>query len=208
MLKIIIIDDQKLFIRLMADKLQQYAYYSVEGVFSSATKCLEFLENNEVDIALIDVNMPLVNGLELLQKIKELYPNIKTIMLSNNSNINIIKQAYEIGANCYITKSSDEEEILDVIEKVTSGGTHYGKISIEELLLNPKNLDSTVNFEMLSERENEYVNYVKRGLKVKTIAEEMNISQFTVKKHGQNVFLKLGVKSIEELLSLVNNKSN
>lgn len=206
MLKIIIIDDQKLFIRLMADKLQQYAYYSVEGVFSSATKCLEFLEDNEVDLALIDVNMPLVNGLELLEKIKKLYPNIKTIMLSNNSNINIIKQAYEIGANCYITKSSDEEEILEVIEKVTSGGTHYGKISIEELLLDPKNIDSTVTFEMLSERENEYVNFIKKGLKVKDIAQEMGISQFTVKKHGQNVFLKLGIKSIDELHTLLASK--
>ena len=187
----------------MADKLSQYAYYNVCDVFTSATDCLNYLEDNKVDLVLIDVNIQSISGLDLLKEIKKLYPKIKTIMLSENIDLKIIKDAYEIGTNCYISKSSNEEEILDLIENVIKGGIHYGKISFEDLLNKPRLVVKIPNYKNLSKRENEMINFLYSGLKYKEIGNKLKISTLTVKKHCQNLYNKLGLSGADELRSLI-----
>ena len=158
--------------------------------------------NRLPDIALIDVNMPVMDGYETVAVLRDKYPDLRLIALSVNNDLHVIREMIRLGANAYLFKDSSPEVFRNVLKEVIDKGCYYDKQVIDSLLL-PENMINghpTKNgyrnlVRNLSVRELEFIRFSCSELTYKEIADKMNISQRTVDGYRESVFDKLEVKS-------------
>ena len=162
---------------------------------------LETLDTS-VDIALIDLTMPVISGYESSIMLKDQFPEIKIIILSMN---NDAKTIYELIENAdikgFLPKSVNKSELVEAIKKVNNGGNYFSEDILKELencRLNAVEKDGL----MLSTREIEIIQLISRGLTNKEIASELFISEFTVSTHRKNIFRKTKTHNVASLLAL------
>lgn len=162
---------------------------------------LETLDTS-IDIALIDLTMPVISGYESSIMLKDQFPEIKIIILSMN---NDAKTIYELIENAdikgFLPKSVNKSELVEAIKKVNNGGNYFSEDILKELencRLNAVEKDGL----MLSTREIEIIKLISRGLTNKEIASELFISEFTVSTHRKNIFRKTKTHNVASLLAL------
>lgn len=162
---------------------------------------LETLDTR-IDIALIDLTMPVISGYESSIMLKDQFPEIKIIILSMN---NDAKTIYELIENAdikgFLPKSVNKSELVEAIKKVNNGGNYFSEDILKELencRLNAVEKDGL----MLSTREIEIIKLISRGLTNKEIASELFISEFTVSTHRKNIFRKTKTHNVASLLAL------
>jgi len=157
---------------------------------------LDVLKNHEADVVLLDVNMPIINGLESLKRIKENYLKVKVIMLTIEKFDSTIRKAIDIGADGYVLKDSAGTEIVEAIRTVYDGEKYIDK-SLVTMLFNQMTMKEDVKtsaLDDLSRRELEVLREIARGHGNREIGENLFISEKTVKNYATNVFRKLEVK--------------
>ena len=188
--EVIIIDDHKIFGEGFCSLLENNKF-RVKRVFQSPRKALYYLDKNLVDIVFCDINMPEINGIELIKKIKKTNSSCKVIMISMYTQKNIIKKALNNNADGYLTKNCSIEDIKNVISN--SFLPQKNKI--------PQTVDKNINndeFSMkfsLTNREKEIINEILREKSNSEIGEILQISKRTVETHRKNIMLKLDVKN-------------
>jgi len=157
---------------------------------------LEVLKIHEADVVLLDVNMPIINGLEGLKRIKETYPTVRVIMLTIEKFDSTIRKAIDIGADGYVLKDSAGTEIVEAIRTVYNGEKYIDK-SLVTMLFNQMTMKDEVKtsaLDDLSRRELEVLREIARGHGNRKIGENLFISEKTVKNYATNVFRKLEVE--------------
>ena len=188
--EVIIIDDHKIFGEGFCSLLENNNF-RVKRVFQSPKKAIYYLERNLVDIVFCDINMPEINGIELIKKIKKTNLSCKVIMISMYTQKNIIKKALNNNADGYLTKNCSIEDI----KKVISNSFLPKKKKI------PQTVDKNINndeFSMkfsLTNREKEIINEILKEKSNSEIGEILQISKRTVETHRKNIMLKLDVKN-------------
>ena len=188
--EVIIIDDHKIFGEGFCSLLENNNF-RVKRVFQSPKKAIYYLEKSFVDIVFCDINMPEINGIELIKKIKKTNLSCKVIMISMYTQKNIIKKALNNNADGYLTKNCSIEDIKNVISN--SFLPQKKKI--------PQTVDKNINndeFSMkfsLTNREKEIINEILREKSNSEIGEILQISKRTVETHRKNIMLKLDVKN-------------
>jgi len=159
--------------------------------------------NKDIDVILMDIQMPEMDGMTATWKVKELYPHIKIIMLTVFDDDDQIFLAIQNGAIGYLLKEETIDVIVDAIKVVYEGGASMSPLiaqkvlkllSQSELKLKQKNEVPYQDFE-LTKREIEILNQLKLGKDYKVIADELFISPFTVRKHIENIYTKLHVNN-------------
>lgn len=162
---------------------------------------LETLDTR-IDIALIDLTMPVISGYESSIMLKDQFPEIKIIILSMN---NDAKTIYELIENAdikgFLPKSVNKSELVEAIKKVNNGGNYFSEDILNELencRINAVEKDGL----MLSTREIEIIKLISKGLTNKEIASELFISEFTVSTHRKNIFRKTKTHNVASLLAL------
>ena len=156
--------------------------------------CLEKLATVRPDILLLDINMPKMNGLEVLQKIKEKKIKVKVLVLTVHNEVEYLLKAVDIGVNGYLLKDSESAELKKAILAVVDGDDYIQPSLIP--VLNAKMIDrnkDNVKIESLTRREMEVLKLLSVGMYNKEVAEQLNISERTVKNHVSNIFKKIGV---------------
>jgi two-component system response regulator DegU len=172
-------------------------------------KTLEMLKLFEPDVLLLDFNMPLLNGIEVLKIIKGQDSNLKVIMLTVENDRKTLHQAIDIGADGYLLKDSAGTEIVNAIKTVFNGEKYIDKSLVSLLFLdiksNNKNIDSILD--NLSKREIEVLIEISKGLSNKEIGEGLYLSEKTVKNYATNLFRKINVSDRVQaaILALNNN---
>lgn len=156
-------------------------------------------ENHNIDIVLMDIQMPVMNGIKATEIIKNKYPQIKVIMLTVLDDDDYIFKAIKAGANGYLLKEIDPEKLYKSIEEVLEGGAPMSpSIALKtlNLLRNPQSIEhKEIDTEeiKLSKRETEILEQLSKGLKYNDIADNLIISPATVRKHIENIYKKLQV---------------
>ncbi len=189
----IIIDDHKLFTSGLAGILDDIGL-KVIATFSNAIDALNYLKNQDTDIIFSDINMPKMDGISFCKKARK--NNIETpiIMLSMYEDPNIIKESFNNGANGYLSKNTEREEMIKAISTCLKGATYLNKSLIQkERKINP-NDDISIKYK-LTNREREVLSHMLNDERNAVIASELTISRRTVETHRKNIFLKLGVKT-------------
>jgi DNA-binding NarL/FixJ family response regulator len=195
--KILIVDDHPMVLEGLKSLLSDSEELVVAGTVSNAIDAIAFLKNNEVDIAFLDINLPDINGIELCKKIKEQFPDVKTLALSTFSERAYVSRMIQNGASGYLIKSSGKEEILEAIRQVRAGG-YYMNVSFDQNASAPS--PKTIPF--LTRREKEVLLLIAEGMTNPQIADQLFISVTTVNSHRQNLLMKFEVSNTASLIKL------
>ena len=188
--EVIIIDDHKIFGEGFCSLLENNKF-RVKRVFQSPKRALYFLEKNVIDIVFCDINMPEINGIELIKKIKKTNISCKVIMMSMYTQKNIVKKALNNNADGYLTKNCSIEDIKKV---VTNSFLPQKKIEVQAFEKNINNDKFSIKFG-LTNREKEIIAEILKEKSNSEIGEILQISKRTVETHRKNIMLKLDVKN-------------
>lgn len=192
--KVMLVDDHALIREGIKQLLEFDGSIDVIEQASDGAECLEKLQHVQPDILLLDINMPNVNGIEVLEEIKKKNIPVKVLMLTVHSEAEYLVQAVDIGANGYILKDSGSEELKKAIQSVMDGDSYIQPSLIPSLNSRLVNRDiDKEKIAALTKREMEILTQIAGGMFNKEIAMNLNISERTVKNHISNIFKKIDV---------------
>ncbi len=194
-IEVMIVDDHSMIREGLKQLLELDGDIIITGEASDGIECLELLNSNiSHQVLLLDINMPNMNGLEVLKEIRQNKINVKVIILTVHNEIEYLLQAVEIGIDGYILKDSNSDELKKAIFSVVKGENYIQPSLIPSL--NAKMIEKDVNKEkldLLTKREIEVLKLMAFGAYNKEIGEELNISERTVKNHISSIFKKIEV---------------
>ena len=199
--KIAIVDDKLFLARAVAEKLSFFEEFSLKFIAENGADLLTQLdENSNVDLILMDIEMPVLNGIEATALVKQKFPQIKIIMLTVFDNDEHIFNAIKAGADGYLLKETSPDILEKGIRETLSGGAAMNPSIAMRTLKLLRNPDSISNLQereeiSLSSREIEVLEQLSKGLSYTKIAENLFLSPSTVRKHNENIYKKLQVHS-------------
>jgi len=189
----IVIDDHKLFTNGLATVLESIGL-RVMSTFENGRDALYYLRNHEIDLVFSDINMPKMDGLEFCKKVTKENIDTKIIMLSMYEDPNIIKEAFGCGANAYLSKNTEKEEIIKAIKKCFANKEYVNK-----QLFKPQDSqysdDAFVMKYKLTLRERDVLKLMLKEKSNQETSIDLNISKRTVEIHRKNILLKLNIKN-------------
>ncbi|WP_310991360.1 response regulator transcription factor [Aequorivita marina] len=211
MLKIAIVDDNSFLIHAIKEKLSFFEDVSVKHTSLNGSELLTKLQDNHaLDLILMDVEMPVLNGIETTQMVKQKYPHIKIIMLTAFDNDEHIFNAIKAGADGYLLKEINPKDLYNGISETLKGGAAMNpSIAMKtlRLLRNPIDIQNLKDKQeiSLSPREIEVLEQLSKGLSYTVIAKNLFLSPSTVRKHIENIYKKLQVHSKIEAVQKARN---
>ncbi len=199
MIKILIVDDHPLFRKGIRLYLESNSELELVAELETGVEALSFVAETEVDVVLMDLQMPELDGVEATQQLQNKYPKIKVLVLTSFGSWNKVYSALQAGADGYLLKDSQPEELVAAIKAVAAGGTYFEE-EIAAQLLNKVQVKKQPQelIEPLTDRELEVLALISDGLGNQEIADELVVSKNTVKTHVTNLFQKLQVTSRTE----------
>ena len=199
--KIVICEDHPIYAKGMEDFLQNH--FEVVGNFDSGRELLNFLSQNSTDLLLLDLNLVDINGVEVVQELKKKSINVKIVVISMYNDKMLIEKCEKIGVNAYCSKHIVNAELLEILNSVNENEFIVDE-SIKEKLNSKKNTSIKEDFEKklnLTTRERELIKLFSKGLTSKEIANELFVSSFTIDTHKKNIYKKLNISSMAELVT-------
>lgn len=206
MIRIAITEDNAIALKSLEEKLAGFNDILVKHTAKNGSEILENLKQNLlIDLILMDIEMPVMNGIEATAKIKELYPQIKIVMITIYDDDEYIFNAIKAGADSYILKDTRAEKIYETLTDTLNGGSVMSpSIAIKalQLLKGAAHIKTSAKQEtlLLSDRETEILEQLSKGMTNKNIAEKLFISPFTVKRHIENIYKKLQAQNRIDLI--------
>ncbi len=206
-MRIVLAEDHTLMREGTRRILEQSPDLIVVGEAGDGEQALDLVKRLQPDVAILDVRMPKLNGIEVVRRIKDYCPHTKTLMLSGYDDDDYILAAMEAGATGYLLKTAQAKELVESVRGVQSGETVLHPIiaaKVARLWASRRISTEKSPAEQLSPREMEVLELAAKGLRNKDIAHKLVISTRTVEGHFNNIFVKLGVSSrIEAVLYAV-----
>lgn len=205
MITIAIADDHKLMSEGIASILQSDPELTVSKICSNGKELIEFLKDHFVDLVLVDLNMPVLDGPSTIRILKNNQTPCKIVVLSMYADENIYAKCREMDINGYLHKDSDAQHLIDTIKAIHAGENRYDYDQAPKAeQANPIFGDKFLNRFKLSRRELEIIGLVRNGHTNQEIADILFLSIHTVMTHRKNILHKLGVRNTAEMLALIN----
>jgi len=193
---IAIIEDDEKVRHYLAEQIQLHIDVADLRVFGDAETALIELTAEPVEIALFDVNLPGMNGIDCIQRLKMLHPRMQMMVLTVYDNPDTVFNALKAGATSYLLKTTPAEKILEAIAEVQNGGSpissQIARKVIEAFAVREK---TNEYFQELSRREQEMLEHLSKGYRYKEIADKLFISVETVRTHIRHIYEKLQVNN-------------
>ncbi|MDE6209061.1 MAG: response regulator transcription factor [Lachnospiraceae bacterium] len=194
-IKIFIADDHSMIREGIKQLIELESDLKVVGFANNGMEAIEKIEKLKPDVVLLDINMPVLNGMDTLVKLKESNLEVKVIMLTIHNESEYIIRAMKLGCDGYILKEANSAELKNAIYTVYNGGRYiYPVITpiLNQYLV--VNSDKNTKFDKLTNRELQILKILSEGLTNREIAERLDISDRTVKNHVFSILKKLNVK--------------
>lgn len=199
---LLICEDDSFTRQILTYELKKQETINLLGAFENGSFALDYIKKTPVDVILMDIDMPIMDGIEATKQIKEFNPDISIIMLTNHNEKEKVFAAFSSGANGYCVKRIETKELMNVIEIVMESGVWFDKhiaCYIFEIL---KNIEAhkeqqkakTLEDYNITQRERNIIKLISDGLTNAQIAEQLVISINTVKNHVASIINKLAVK--------------
>lgn len=194
---IIIVDDHSLFAEGLSRILKDEPDFSLLAICKDGQSLLHLLNSKKPDLIMLDIQMAGESGITICTKIKTAYPEIKVVLISMFEEPQVIVEGKKAQANGYIPKTTDATILKETIRRVLAG--EY--VFIKSQQITKTHSEQTPNPFLISTREREIIQLIKKGDTSKIIGKKLNISQYTVETHRKNILKKLQLNSIKALIS-------
>ncbi len=197
MIQVLLVDDHSMVREGIKQLLELDGDIKIIGEAGNGEQCLEMVDTLSPDVVLLDINMPQMNGLEVLEKLKEKKSKQKVLILTIHNEVEYLMRAVDIGVSGYVLKDSDSTVLKEAIYAVTDGENYIDATMTpllkEQSYLKELQKEARSKEKLLSAREIEVLCALAEGLYNKEIASKLQISEKTVKNHVSNIFKKIGV---------------
>lgn len=199
MITVLIADDHQVLLDGLVAIIDKVDDIEVIATANNGKTVLDFLDEEPIDIVILDINMPILNGVETCKKITSKFPNVKVIAFSMHKKPSFINRMIQYGAKGYILKDDTGDHILAGIRAV-AGGNRYFSPRIADIVLSGKK-ESKTELEV-STREIEVLRLISRGMTNQEIATKLFLSPHTTESHRRNLLEKLGARNTADLVRL------
>ncbi len=203
MIRVMVADDHHLVRQGIRALLEKQPDIEVVCEARDGQEALDFCIQIEPDVLVLDINMPRLNGIEVIQRLSDAQLSTRVVILSMYSDESLVKRALQNGALGYLLKKSITEDLLAAIQAAKRGEKFLSPelaYLLETGLAQNNGADDVDAFDRLSAREREVCQLVGRGLTNQAIAAKLGISVKTVEKHRANLMVKLGVQDVASLI--------
>ncbi len=199
--KIILVDDHSIIREGLRPLLEKEPDMEVVGEAENGRQALELVREIKPDVAIMDISMPDLNGIEAARRIRQDFPHCKVVGLSVHTDNQYVARMIQAGASGYLPKSCAFKELAAAVRDVMSGKTYLSPRVVDSVVqyLQKTTPDSESAAAVLTSREREVLQLLAEGKSTKEIASTLNVSERTVEAHRQNITTKLNLHSIAEL---------
>lgn len=199
-LRVLLVDDEPLLLESL-EIILTLNHMEIAGMAHDGKEALEILSENTCDLALVDLNMKGMGGIELISRMKSEYPSIKILVLTTFYDDKNITQAISGGADGYLLKDSGKDAIFGAIEQIMDGRNVIDSKVMQRLavLMGSKTQNSTI-LEGMTKRENEICSLLVQGMTNQQIADSLYISEGTVKNYISSIYDKTGIHDRAKLI--------
>lgn len=203
-IRILLTDDHLIIRNGIKLMLKRHKQFKVVAEAGSGIEAINYLDNNsnEIDVVLMDIDMPDMNGIDATKVIANSFENIKVLVLSVHNEEPYIKSVIDAGAYGYALKDADTNEIINAIETIASGKKYFSS-EVSNIMINSlmnKQKEETIETDGLTEREVDVIKLVASGATNKEVSDKLFISSRTVETHRRNIMDKLGLNNLAELI--------
>lgn len=205
MIRIAIADDHTLLRNSLSLFVGKCAGMKVVLEAANGPELLEGLPGKKADVVLLDIRMPGMDGLKVLDHVRMNFPRIKVIMISQYDDAGLIRQAFSMGASAYLLKNTSTDELQAAILRVKERGIYHTSLTRNLVEAQPQNPIQPLQpglLEPLTPRELDVLKLICNGLNIKEISCRLNIGTRTVETHKQSIYRKTGTESLMELLRI------
>lgn len=203
MIKILIIDDHPLIADGVKTMLANANNIHIAGACKTASEALGFKEIENIDIILLDISLPDMDGLRLCEQLRNNKVTAKIIGLTSTSEAGIIAGLLQRGGNGYLLKNMEREELIDAINTVLDGRIYLSKAANEKIVEQFRNIHSALDaVPVITRREKEILQLLFDGLNGPQIADKLCLSYYTVETHRKNLLKKFNANSLQMLLKI------
>lgn len=196
-----IVDDHPIVIEGLTKLLMKKEKFNLVGSFTNGPDFISLLKTTSVDIVLLDIILPGIDGMDLCKEIKNISPKTIVLAFSNHQERSAIMKMLENGASGYVLKDASIDELMFCIDEALNGRITFSK-AINDILIHAQLKENGVT--KLTKRETEILKLIANGTTTPNIAELLFLSKFTVENHRKNILQKLKAKNVAELISIAN----
>ncbi|WP_395077642.1 response regulator [Flavobacterium sp.] len=200
LINLAIIDDHPIVIEGFSILLADSNKFKIVASFNKGLEILEYEGINNIDVLLLDVFLPDINGIDLCKIIKHKFPNMIVLGMSSQSERTLVMQFIQNGANGYLLKTAPLKEFYDCIEKAILGEIVFS--SEVKAIISKPDISDFKKLPSPTKREKEILLLIAAGKSTKEIAELLFLSSLTVQNHRKNMFNKFEVKNVAQLLNI------
>lgn len=203
-IRILLADDHTVVRKGLRLLLESQPAFEVIADAANGREALALAEENQPDVVVMDVAMPLLNGIEAARQISAKLPHTAIVFLSMHSDESYVLRALKAGARAYLLKDSAEHDLIQAVEAVTQGKSFFSpaisKMLVEDYVRQMQERQVEDSYELLTTREREILQLLAEGKNNKDVANLLNLSLYTVETHRANIFQKLNLHSGAELI--------
>lgn len=201
MVSVLIADDHEIVREGLRRLLDREMDLEVCGEAGDGREVLEKIEQLRPDVVVLDINMPLLAGFEVLERVRALPGDVKVVLLSMHSDPPYVRNAISLGADAYVVKNTRADEVIMAVRAVVRGDSYFSppiaRLIAQELRSNAR---AGSSFFELSTREREVLQLIAEGYSAKEIASDIHVSVKTVESHRSNLMRKLGARKATDLV--------
>jgi len=197
MINVLIADDHQLILDGIQAFLEKEKDIHVVGTASNGKEVMQQVKEKAVDVVVLDVSMPEMDGIAATKALRKQHPNIKILIVSMYKKREYILELMRLGVNGYVLKNKSREELVGAIHNVYRGSQHFGLEVLDAL---PSRPERPVETAPLSKREKEVLRLVGEAKSAKEIASELGIVEHTVNAYWRNLKKKLDVRNVQGLV--------
>ncbi|TNF40970.1 MAG: response regulator transcription factor [Cytophagales bacterium] len=201
---IVIVDDHQMIIDGLSRIIQEIPGFELLTTYHDPIEALKKIPIWNPDILLVDLEMPSLNGLELIRRLKQDFPELKTILLTMHLDRATVKEALSLKVNAYILKNLDEFELRIALEKVSKDQNYYSSPVTEVLNSKSRQIQKTSNSQIdeLSNREREVLKLIAEAFSTKEIADQLSLEVSTIETHRKSIMRKLNTRNVAGLVRI------
>jgi two-component system response regulator NreC len=204
LIKIILADDHAVMRRGLRLVLEQQEDFEVIGEASDGRGAVDLAETFRPDIAVLDITMPNLNGIEAARQIDAKQIGVSTIVLSMHADESFVLRALKAGARGYLLKESAESDLINAIRLVSEGKSFFSptvsRLLVEDYVRQLRDRGVEDSYELLTSRERELLQLIAEGKSNKEIANMLHLSLYTVETHRSNILTKLNLHTVPDLI--------